>query len=87
MRMILWLVSLVVPHLSRDRWREEWTAELKHGGWRMLPGALPDALAMRRVASVSAEAGSSRRHPFHALDQDFSYAVRALRGGRSSLSQ
>lgn len=50
MRILLRLVALLVPRTERPRWREEWLAEIEHGGWRMLTGALPDAYAMRMVA-------------------------------------
>jgi predicted permease len=50
MRAILFLVSLIAPRGTRARWREEWRAEVEHGGWRILAGALPDALAIRRLS-------------------------------------
>ncbi|HEY0876525.1 MAG TPA: FtsX-like permease family protein [Vicinamibacterales bacterium] len=50
MRILLRLIALLVPPSERSRWREEWLAEIEHGGWRMLTGALPDACAMRMVA-------------------------------------
>ena len=85
MRILLSLFALLVPRSQRPRWREEWRAELEHGGWRMLPGAVPDAWAMRRLASGSRlpASGSRRSHPFHALDQDVRYAFRTLGTGRS----
>ena len=49
MRFVLDLISLVVPRELRDRWREEWRAELQHGRWTMVAGAWPDAWAMRRL--------------------------------------
>ena len=77
---VLWLLALLVPRSKRPRWREEWRAELLHGKRRMILGALPDAWAMRRLASGSRlpAAGSRRRRPFHALDQDLRYAARTL---------
>ncbi|HEY0876524.1 MAG TPA: ADOP family duplicated permease [Vicinamibacterales bacterium] len=81
MRIILWLVSFVVPYRSRGRWREEWRAELRHGGWRMLTGALPDAWAMRTLARQGTARASWK--PFHAIDQDVRYAVRGLAKGKS----
>ena len=80
MRFIIWFISIVVPSETRARWREEWLAELQHGGWRLLTGALPDAWAMRR-SWLPASVGRSR--PFHALDQDVRYAVRGFAKGRS----
>jgi predicted permease len=80
MRTILRLLSLIVPRDERPRWREEWLAEMEHGGRRMLLGALPDAWAMRKVHAVS-RAGAAR--PFHALDQDVRYALRGFGKGRS----
>ena len=82
MRLILHLISLIVPFAQRQRWREEWLAELQHGGLRMLAGALPDAWAMRTLAR---EAGRVRRSwkPFHAVDQDLRYAARSFGNGKS----
>jgi predicted permease len=76
----LWLVALLVPRSERPRWREEWRAELQHGRWTMIFGALPDAWALRRLAAGSRlpASGSRRGHPFRALDQDLRYAVRTL---------
>ena len=74
MRLLLRLLSFFVPHGERERWREEWLAEVRHGGWRMLSGALPDVMALRRFGGAGT---------FHALDQDIRYAVRAFFAGRS----
>lgn len=49
--LFLWLIARIVPSDTRERWLEEWRAELAHGGSRMMAGALPDALAMRDVAA------------------------------------
>ena len=73
--LLLRVISLIVPVSSRERWREEWGAELRHGGWRMLPGALPDAIAMRRLQRDAAR-------PFHGFSQDVRYAVRGLFAAR-----
>lgn len=81
MRFILWIISFVVPHHSRARWREEWLAEARHGGLRMLSGALPDAWAMRAVNASTA--ARPRRKPFHAIDQDVRYVLRRLVVGKS----
>jgi hypothetical protein len=33
-RLVLRLLSLLVPYAVRPRWREEWTAEMSHApGW------------------------------------------------------
>lgn len=56
MRLLLWLISRIIPHADRPRWREEWGAELRHGGWRMLPGMVPDALMLRKIGR------ENRRH-------------------------
>jgi putative ABC transport system permease protein len=86
LRSALRLISLVVPAVSRPRWREEWLAELNHarshGRSRrdrlaMAAGAIPDALATRRVAKTAATTGP-RPGVFHALDQDVRYAMRGL---------
>jgi putative ABC transport system permease protein len=59
-RLWLRLISFIVPLEHRQRWREEWLAELQHGGRRMITGALPDAWAVRRLArrDLPAKAGS-----------------------------
>lgn len=75
--LLLWLVSWLVPVADRPRWCEEWRAELRHGGWRMLPGALPDALAMRKIGGEHRHRMRGKRAGlWHALDQDVRYAVR-----------
>jgi putative ABC transport system permease protein len=48
---VLWLVSRLVPAPDRARWLEEWRAELPYARRSMLAGALPDALAVRRLSS------------------------------------
>jgi hypothetical protein len=73
MRILLSLLALLVPRNERPRWREEWRAELQHGGRRMIPGALPDAWAMRRLHRRSA-----RSRIFHGLGHDFRYWMRTL---------
>lgn len=84
MRILLRLISLVVPRSERPRWREEWLAEVRHGGWRMLTGALPDAWAMRSVQALPPSRvwlpplGGRTRRPFHGLNQDVRYALRSL---------
>lgn len=77
MRALLALVSLIVPRHARLRWREEWLAEMQHGGRRMIAGALPDAWALRTVLR---QASKMARRPgaFHGVDQDVRYAVRSL---------
>jgi predicted permease len=79
---LLWLIARIVPPSSRGRWLEEWRAELAHGGWRMVPGALPDAWAVRSIARREPPSGR-RPGPFHALDQDVRYALRTFGAGRS----
>lgn len=82
MQLIIRLISCIVPRSERPRWREEWLAEVRHGGWRLLTGALPDAWAMRSVQALPPE-GRRTRRPFHAIDQDVRYAVRGFAKGRS----
>src|SRR5687767_1041866 len=86
MRALLWLVARVVPAPFRNRWTEEWRAEIGHAAARglgargklsMAAGAIPDALATRRIARESRTAGP-RPSLFHALDQDVRYAMRGL---------
>jgi hypothetical protein len=86
MRIYVWLIGRLVPSGLRPRWREEWLAELERGGWRMLPGTLPDAWTIRRLHTHASERQSREKrplHPFHALDQDVRYAIRALGRGRA----
>ena len=76
--LLLCLISWLVPVAVRARWCEEWRAELRHGGWRMLPGALPDALAMRKIGREDRHRMHGKRAGlWHALDQDVRYAVRS----------
>src|SRR5262245_2222209 len=77
------LTSLLVPATLRPRWREEWSAEIAHvaarrrGRRRMLLGAVPDALATRRVHAAAGRA--ARGGAFAAFDQDIRFAWRGLR--------
>jgi predicted permease len=84
MRILLSLISIIVPPSERLRWREEWLAEVQHGGWRILTGAVPDAWTMRRLANrADAALAGPQPRPFHALDQDVRHAVRGFRRGKS----
>jgi putative ABC transport system permease protein len=75
------LISWLVPIARRERWREEWRAEMRHGGWRMLPGALPDALTVRKIDRQERRQVRGRRAGlWHALDQDVRYAIRSSVG-------
>src|SRR3954447_17935735 len=79
--LLLHLVSWLVPVAARARWCEEWRAELRHGGWRMLPGALPDALAMRTIGREARHRMHGKRAGLHqGLDHDVRYAVRSSVG-------
>ena len=72
----LWFVARVVPASSRQRWLEEWRAELAHGRWTMVFGAPRDAWALR---SQSAGRGQVTALPlWHAFPQDVRYALRGL---------
>jgi predicted permease len=74
-RLILALVSLLVPRDSRGRWLEEWRAELAHARWTMILGGPADALAVRRLTHRNA----GRRWRLAAgLGDDIRYAVRSL---------
>jgi len=86
-RILLCLVSLLVPHAVRPRWREEWLAEMSHARSRgerlrrrisMAAGSVPDALTTRRIATAARRATGPRAGIFHALDQDVRYAMRGL---------
>jgi predicted permease len=59
MRALLVLISLLVPRADRARWLEEWRAEVAHGRWTMIFGALPDAWALRRLSSPPPTGGKS----------------------------
>ena len=86
-RVLLRLISLLVPHAVRPRWREEWLAEMNHARSHrrslrdrvgMAAGTIPDALATRRVAIEAGPTHGPRAGVFHALDQDLRYALRGL---------
>jgi predicted permease len=86
-RLLFQLISLLVPSTVRPRWREEWMAEMNHAKSRgqglrsrvrMAAGAIPDAMATRRVATSNRPPLGPRAGIFHALDQDVRYAVRGL---------
>jgi putative ABC transport system permease protein len=86
-RTALRLISLLVPAAARPRWREEWLAEINHARSharglrnriRMAAGAIPDALATRRVATAAGRTQGPRANVFHAMDQDVRYAMRGL---------
>ena len=85
-RILLRLISLLVPAAVRPRWREEWLAEINHARsqgrslrnrLKMAAGSIPDALATRRLATAVRIAGP-RASAFHAMDQDVRYAMRSL---------
>ena len=86
-RVLLRLISLLVPHAVRPRWREEWLAEMNHARSRgerlarrirMAAGSIPDALATRREAESAHVPRGPRAGIFHASDQDVRYAMRGL---------
>jgi predicted permease len=81
-RLIVSVAGLLVPRAERARWREEWLAELPHGGWRMLAGALPDAWTLRKIRQ-SPPASGGLRHPFGGIGQDVRYGLRTLATGKS----
>lgn len=92
-RIVLALISLLVPRTVRGRWLEEWRAEVAHGRWTMVLGAPRDAWALRRSEGISRAAMSPRASVFplcfrlwlplcfplwHAFPQDLRYALRGL---------
>ena len=82
-RIILGLISLLVPRLSRGRWLEEWRAELAHARWTMLLGAPRDAWALRRSEGISRTPACALCFPlWHAFPQDLRYAARGLAAAR-----
>jgi hypothetical protein len=72
-RIYLWLIARLVPSSVRQRWREEWRAELRHGGLRLLAGALPDAWTIRRLSPPG-----RRPRILQGIGQDVRYGVRSL---------
>jgi putative ABC transport system permease protein len=84
-RAAIWLIARLVPVPFRGRWHEEWRAEIDHAAGRgmrvratLAAGALPDALATRRIAADAGRTIGARAGVFHAMDQDFRYAMRGL---------
>src|SRR5918993_738262 len=71
---LLWLIARLVPASTRQRWLEEWRAELAHARWTMVFGAPKDAWALRSSVSDPRR----RPRPFHAFPQDVRYAIRGL---------
>lgn len=78
MGILLWLVSRLVPYRFRARWFEEWRAEVRHGGWRMLTGALPDAWAMRRLHRSPDRVAARLRRILQGLPGDLRFSLRGL---------
>ena len=70
-RAFLWLIARIVPASSRQRWFEEWRAELAHARWTMALGAPVDAWALRRT-------GGRRAGLLHGLPEDLRYSLRSL---------
>ena len=84
-RVLIGLVSLLVPRVERGRWREEWLGEIAQvaadrgarAAWQVARGAGRDALAMRRVVRARAAGGNgflARR----VSAMDFKLGVRML---------
>jgi predicted permease len=82
-RLLAWLA----PRSERDRWREEWLAEIQqiaaaHGvrtAARVALGAAPDALALRHLAAERARVTSPRRNTSLGISSsDFKLALRML---------
>src|SRR5918993_853336 len=78
----LWLIARIVPASSRQRWLEEWRAELAHARWTMVLGAPADAWALRSASAGGAAANNFPRPAvfplWHAFPQDVRYAIRGL---------
>ena len=87
-RLLLAVLSWLVPASERPRWREEWLAEMhtireecgRRTALRATAGAIPDAWALRRL---TATAERQPRRPFLGLNQDIRYGVRGILGARS----
>jgi predicted permease len=86
-RMLIRVISLLVPYALRPRWREEWLAEMDHARSRglnlrarltMAAGSISDALETRRIAAAAGRTSGPGAGIFHAMDQDVRYAVRGL---------
>ena len=83
-------LRLLAPAGQRERWHEEWRAEIQHAAGRLAghpwatlrlvsfaAGAGPDALSLH-AAARSSPIVASRDRWFLALGQDFRHAVRGL---------
>jgi putative ABC transport system permease protein len=97
-RALIRLLVPLVPRSSRDRWLEEWCAEIDHAAaalagsrfgslrvLRMALGAVSDVAAVRRSVRMRTAAAGSRiakSRMFQGLAQDFRYSVRSLVGAR-----
>lgn len=80
-RTVVRLASVVVPATYRDRFVDEWCAEIAHerDRRRVLErslGALPDAMATRRLFSTRIQ--KSHRRPAPMLFQDVRFALRSF---------
>ena len=90
------LCSRLVPRRTRDRWVEEWRAEIDHAAmelaacrftWlrllRMALGALPDVVAVRRAQRLTvATPRAGRLALVRGVVQDVRYACRSLGAAR-----
>jgi putative ABC transport system permease protein len=86
-RILVRLISLLVPSAVRPRWREEWHAEMNHARSRgrsvrnrlgMAAGSVLDAMATRRIEMDARGTTAGRAGIFHGLTQDLRYALRGL---------
>jgi hypothetical protein len=84
---IVRLLAWLAPRPERDRWREEWLAEIQEitdtrgvrTAARVALGAAPDALAVRRLAAERGRIGSNQRNTFMGISStDLKLAVRML---------
>jgi predicted permease len=83
MRRLVRLIGLLIPMPARDRWREEWCAELdevrrargRRAAIRMSAGALRDAVTMRRVVRDGLRRSFN---PFRGLANDLRDVQRSL---------
>jgi putative ABC transport system permease protein len=84
------LLGLLAPRAMRDRWTEEWRAEIEHAAdrsegrrwravrvWRFALGAIPDIIGLHRLPRVVV---ADRSAWLNGVRQDFRHAARNLSG-------
>jgi putative ABC transport system permease protein len=86
-RALIYALRRLAPRALRDRWTEEWQAEIEHAAeatsrqprsalrvLRFAAGALADVVSLHRVPRTAVGRGA----PLHGIREDFRYASRSL---------